>query len=739
MVITRRWVATDLCGNATTNSYVITVNDTNAPSISGVPANQYFACLSDIPPLPTVTPADNCGTPALVHTGSTNGSCPTIITRRWVATDACNNSVTNSYVITVHDTNAPTVTQATTNKTVECGTAWVFNPPSFADNCGTVNVTNSTSTNATCGNAFVATRIWFARDLCNNLTTRTQVVDVVDTTPPLVSCPTNKMVECTAVWTFDPPLTSSDICGTNRTEIIATSTNGTCGNGFIALRTWRITDACGNFSTCQQTVTVQDTTPPVIICPSNITVQCDSLVPSPDPLGIIASDTCGAVTNKVWVRDSRVTNGCMVTISRRYRATDACGNQAQCDQTITVLDTIPPVITCSSNRTIECGTAWQFIAPQASDNCQLVTVTNVLRYTNATCGNTFVASAVWQAIDKCDNSSLCTNTVTIMDSTPPVVVWFANKTNLCTQPVVFNPPTNITDTCSSTFTVVMTVSNLVTTDGLNRLVQTRCWRVYDACSNFVENCQSVTVENCAVEYCSLTQGAYGNSGGKFNGIPRPTLIQGLLTVPGTQTNSWDIVLGKPGRSMRFTRASVACIIQRLPAGGPAAAFPDFGNTTLLPDLCQTTPPMPMDRKGTKFRNILFGQGLTLNLNTRLSTNLLSLVLTNPVSGNRICTFGALPGPDGKIGTSDDELDTKGPDGIELNGDESKSWTFPSSVINTLRADPTLGVTGQGLIELVNRALAGQPTGSATLSDISGAAGVINEAFDECRFLVPCQQ
>jgi len=137
----------------------------------------------------------------------------------------------------------------------------------------------------------------------------------------------------------------------------------------------------------------------------------------------------------------------------------------------------------------------------------------------------------------------------------------------------------------------------------------------------------VTVENCAVEFCSLTQGAYGNSGGKFNGIPRPALIQMLLTVPGTATNSWDIVLGKPGRSLRLTRDSVWCIIKRLPAGGPAAALPNgLGNQTLLPDACQTSPELPLDRKGIKFRNNFLGQAITLNLNARLSTNLTSLVL-----------------------------------------------------------------------------------------------------------------
>jgi len=198
------------------------------------------------------------------------------------------------------------------------------------------------------------------------------------------------------------------------------------------------------------------------------------------------------------------------------------------------------------------------------------------------------------------------------------------------------------------------------------------------------------------------------------------------------------VLGKPGRSIRFTRDSVSCIIKRLPAGGPAAALPvGLGNQTLLPDACQTSPELPLDRKGIKFRNVFLGQAITLNLNTRMDTNLLNLVLTNALSGNTFCTIGALPGPDGKLGTADDQIDTKGPDGIEWSGDEYQSFTMPASVINTLKSDATLGPTIKGLLELANRGFAGQSTGSASVGDISSACGAINEAFDECRFLVPC--
>ena len=50
-----------------------------------------------------------------------------------------------------------------------------------------------------------------------------------------------------------------------------------------------------------------------------------------------------------------------------------------------------------------------------------------------------------------------------------------------------------------------------------------------------------------------------------------------------------------------------------------------------------------------------------------------------------------------------------------------------------------GRTGQwqDLLNLANKALGGDASLSGMLSDIGGAAGAINEAFDECRVAVPC--
>lgn len=47
-------------------------------------------------------------------------------------------------------------------------------------------------------------------------------------------------------------------------------------------------------------------------------------------------------------------NTCPETITRTYQIADLCGNEATCEQTITVNDEEPPVLTCPANLTATC-------------------------------------------------------------------------------------------------------------------------------------------------------------------------------------------------------------------------------------------------------------------------------------------------------------------------------------------------------------------------------------------------
>src|SRR6185295_18167904 len=102
VTITRTWVAADSCNNTSTNRQTILVLDTTRPVLVGVPGGTNVQCRFNIPPLPSVTAVDNCDpNPTVTLSIFTNGTCPMVITRAWVARDFCNNRLTNTQTITV--------------------------------------------------------------------------------------------------------------------------------------------------------------------------------------------------------------------------------------------------------------------------------------------------------------------------------------------------------------------------------------------------------------------------------------------------------------------------------------------------------------------------------------------------------------------------------------------------------------------------------------------------------------
>ncbi len=227
------------------------------------------------------------------------------------------------------------------------------------------------------------------------------------------------------------------------------------------------------------------------------------------------------------------------------------------------------------------------------------------------------------------------------------------------------------------------------------------------------------------EFCTLTQGFYGNAGGAFNGTRTLALMQSLLSAS-------DLVVGKPGRSVRIQLSAAACIIQRLPATGAPRALPStLGDGSLDWTTCQSSPiALPLNSSG-KFTDVLLGQIIALSLNTRLSAGLGSLAICNIMT-----TQAALPGPDGLLGTSDD-VRNPGPDGaLGTSDDPIVTVNIPLSVTTALSA---LGLphTVSGLLELANRGLAGETTGGAGLGDVNAAVNAINVGFGGCRFLLSC--
>ncbi|MSU57413.1 MAG: HYR domain-containing protein [Pedosphaera sp.] len=544
---TRTWNATDACGNSAQCSQTVTVNDTTAPAIVCV-ANKTIECGSawtfDAP-----SATDIGGTNAIAILSTvTNATCGNTFTatRTWTATDACGNSAQCSQTVTVVDTTAPVIT-CVANKTIETGAAWSFDEPTASDICGTNAISIvSTVTNTLCGNTFTATRTWQATDACGNTAQCSQTVTVNDTTAPTLTCVANKSVECGSAWTFDAP-GATDIGGTNSITISGTITNAACGNGFSATRTWSATDACGNVAQCSQTVTVIDTTAPAITCVANKTIEAGATWTFDAPT---ATDVCG--TNAITILSTTTNAGCgyTLTATRTWIATDACGNTAQCSQTVTVMDTTAPTITCVANKTVECGSAWNFDAPAATDIGGTNSIAILSTATNATCGNTFSATRTWSATDACGNSAQCSQTVTVVDTTAPVITCAAAKTIEAGAAWTFDAPT-ATDVCgTNAITILSTTTN--TACG-NTFTATRTWKATDACGNSSQCSQVVTVVDTTAPTFTCSANKTSEAGTPWN-FDEPVASDGTVTVVSTVTST----NGCSSSQTRTWRAVDAC-------------------------------------------------------------------------------------------------------------------------------------------------------------------------------------
>ncbi len=198
-----------------------------------------------------------------------------------------------------------------------------------------------------------------------------------------------------------------------------------CGYGTI-YRTWTATDCAGNFATCLQTITVRDNVPPSISCPADATVECDQST-DPSATGFAtATDNCD---NEVEVAysDEIAAGDCPQesVITRTWTAKDCVGNTSTCVQTIKVVDTTPPELTCPGDLEVcERPAAYASFAEfetaggSADDNCGVNT--SSFKLLSETCSDLpdvltepAVYTRVYYIEDECGNSTTCTQKITL--------------------------------------------------------------------------------------------------------------------------------------------------------------------------------------------------------------------------------------------------------------------------------------------------------------------------------------
>lgn len=267
----REWTATDACGNSACCAQTITVQDTEAPELTGCPDDVAATC-DAIPPAATVTATDNCTVAVSVafEEIESDHECDDTytLTRIWTATDECGNVTVCEQVITVYDDQAPLLAGCPDPEiTVECDA--IPDPPvvSVSDNCDPTPTLLffEVRTDGDCPHNYVLTRTWSAEDRCGNAAECVQVITVEDTTAPTIVCPADiaqsaDVGGCTASLCPGAPETVADNCDEAPT-VYGLRSDGLnlCEDPYpvgITTITWYAVDACGNAASCPQTVEI---------------------------------------------------------------------------------------------------------------------------------------------------------------------------------------------------------------------------------------------------------------------------------------------------------------------------------------------------------------------------------------------------------------------------------------------------------------------------------------------------
>ncbi len=328
-------------------------------------------------------------------------------------------------IVTVVDDLAPIIA-CQPAQTLQLGSGQCTAPPNLiaptvlVENCAVASITNNAPSLLPIGQTVVT---WTVADQNGNAGFCTQIVLVVDQSPPSISCPQAKTLNAapnlcgissqSSAIAGDPAF-AFDNCGT---PTVINNAAPTIPVGINTL-TWTAIDAFGNMATCQQVITVVDNQPPVIVtCPSNIIVQpqtngCQAVATWG---AAIATDNCSTPTQVFSISSGSVFDAGATSVT--VLVSDASLNTATCQFIVTVADSQPPVWSnCPGNSTItlfDCGdvAVGTWTPPTASDPCLDVVASNYQPGDVLPVGQNLIE---YTATDFSGNSSNCSFVISVV-------------------------------------------------------------------------------------------------------------------------------------------------------------------------------------------------------------------------------------------------------------------------------------------------------------------------------------
>ncbi len=409
--IRRTYTIIDDCGNEKVDSVFIGGSDQTKPTFTR-PADTvlYLSadCQVDTTTTTTLTPTDvddnSDVTPTVTYRNANiTQRCGNTFEfdRIWRVVDECGNvSISDSVQhITVMDTTRPAIAGTLTNDTVYLNNhtcdAYQLTPAmttvgAVRTHSGDLTITDCNVSGATeitvdsveygegtCDHYYI--RTYTVKDSCNNSSTFTHKIVVMDTlTPSIAGNWTDSTVNMDANGHYELPAAFTSVAALNAmkadfirncniSDAVALSRADTTGEGTCGLqvtRTYQVTDSCsGKSKTFTHTITVGDTVKPVIQCKdvarsSYTNVGSDTYTKDSDSWNVTASDNNAIDT--IYYHLSGATEGegantlngvtfktgkTLVT----WTVKDVCGNDTTCTDTIKIINVNPITVYISEN------------------------------------------------------------------------------------------------------------------------------------------------------------------------------------------------------------------------------------------------------------------------------------------------------------------------------------------------------------------------------------------------------
>ncbi|RSC93649.1 HYR-like domain-containing protein, partial [Tenacibaculum singaporense] len=304
----------------------------------------------------------------------------------------------------------------------------------------------------------------------------------------------NGCIALADVTITEPPVLSlsllgSDLsCGGSDGSIDLTVSGGTAGYTYL-WNTGATTEDLSGLTEGTYTVTVTDTNgcqevdsitlvsndneDPIISVPETLDLEgCDendittlnarypfSLVQSSDikdsffTTGYTASDD-GTIASITYIDAISSDDGCITTVTRTFTVTDTCGKTGTDTLVITIQDIENPVLSATPvDVSVDCEAIPSVPTITATDNCNnaIVVFTEISNTVVDGCGEIV---RKWESTDNCGNTVSHTQTITVTDTTVPVLSATPADVSVDCEAIPSVPTITATDNCDSVVDVV---------------------------------------------------------------------------------------------------------------------------------------------------------------------------------------------------------------------------------------------------------------------------------------------